>query len=276
MNSMKRKILIISAGAILLGILLMILMSSGRQILTDSVSTTMVVNRHFTRMYETTGTVDSSLHHYYFSGCIISCGLSEGMYVPAGGVLLKYRNVKDKAVTLKSTVDGYVREVSDNRVTISDRDYYIVSRLPQDLSSVIRKGDEAVLEINGTRRALTVSRIGDCGKMIDGEVMFDVIFTPEDNENLKINQQGNVTILLDNYGSVPVVDRKAILSDEKGSFLLAEDWKDDPGGIDDYRIDIKIIAVNQEVAYISGMDIEGVTVCILSEQLKELIHDQAD
>ena len=272
---MKRRILFIGAAVIFLLIVFLLVASSGQKIIDESIQTTMIVNREFVRQYKTTGTVSSRIHSYYFIGNVTACDLQEGTYVTNGGLLLRYNNINNEAVDLRSSVNGFVKEIGGDRVTVADTSYYIVSQFTNDVIEQLAEGDQAIFHSNDTDYLMQISSISSYGRFMDDAVYYEVVFIPEEREKLKLNQQGNVTVSLKRYGAVPVVNRKAVMNDDKGSYLIRASWLKEAGDVDDYRIDVKVVAVNEELAYVSGIDIEGEEVCILSDELKKVIYDQA-
>lgn len=274
---MKRKwIVIIAIAAVFTVAVILLLLFSGRTVLQQQVETTIIKQGSMVQQYKTTGTVCGRLHSYYFTGTIESCFRHEGDHVSSGSVLLKYRDVRNRVKTLKSSVSGYVTMIGSDHVEVCDSDYRVTVRLNQQQVSSMNIGDQALFTANGNKYLLTVDEIRRYGYQRDDEICFDVIMTIDDCEGLLANQQGNVTMELRRSDNVLTVDRRALLEDDRGSFLLQAGWIDDPGSPEDYRIDVTVISVNENEAQVSGIALENLEVCILSEQLRKLVYDQAD
>ena len=115
----------------------------------DSVSFTYVEKGSFRQEYHTYGTVNGHQHFYYYNGIIVSVSHSEGDYLEADTVILEYLNRENEKTELKNDTAGFLTEIGADMVTITDRNYYLASRIPLDKYRLVTEGTVCMFN-NGT------------------------------------------------------------------------------------------------------------------------------
>ena len=71
-----------------------------------------------------------------------------------------------------------------------------------------------------------------------------------------------------------MVKKEALLEKKDGYYLLEGAWLNSSGNSDKYLKEVKVLMVNDEYAWIDGVGLEGLSVCIISDDLKGfLVND---
>lgn len=268
---MKKKLQIVFL--LLLSIVLMVvLFNTGNRVLLESVETTEIVYDAFEEIFKTTAVVTGKAHFYYFQGYISEQNYKVGDRVFKDTIVLKYKDFDNKTNNLKVSIDGFITEVSNDRVVVVDDNYFLSCKLNSDYWSLVDEETEALFLTDDKPRLARYLGKSEYGYQIDELVYYDVYFSIEDRQGLKLNQQVNLSISLDKQTCL-LVDKRALLHDEKGDYLIDSGWLNDLNHLDKYRIDIKVLKFNEQFASISGIALEGKQVCIVDTAIKELLND---
>lgn len=268
---MRNKIIVVSVLSAVI-VVVLTLLNRGSNILSENIKTTAVFVGDFQQQYKSTAVVSSYQHSYFFNGYITSLKVAVGDYVVNDSVLLSYKDFENKSYSLKTGVDGYVSEISSDRVIINDLNFFIVCKLNLEHFELISEDCEAIFSSNKRDYLATFLKKSAYGYQIDDLVYYDAFFNLDDNNSLKLNQQGNLVFLL-NRKEALIVDKSALLSDEQGDFLIDSRWLKDLSNFEKYRIEIKILEVNDRYAIISGIELEDREVCIVDGDLRAFLSD---
>ena len=69
-----------------------------------------------------------------------------------------------------------------------------------------------------------------------------------------------------------IVDRNAIYQNEKGSFLIKEDFSNDLTNLSDYLVPVEILASNGQYCLVNTTLKSGQRVCVIDQKLMEVIE----
>lgn len=249
------------------------LLKIGGSLIADNVSFTNVEKGSFRQEYQTSATISGIKHYYYYNGLITDCSHEVNDFINNDEVLLTYLNSENRKTDLKSTVSGYITELSGNRVTVCDLDYRLICYLPADKFDLLKDETECLFEYGkNTYSAKIISR-KDMGEKRAGQTVYQVMLKPDNQENFKLNRQGNLIIPLETVSNVLKVDRRAVLEDTEGCYLLDADWINDMDHPEKYRINIEVLMADDSTAVIGGAGLENRRVCIMNDDLKAVLHD---
>ena len=249
------------------------LLKIGSSLIADNVSFTNVEKGSFRQEYQTSATISGIKHYYYYNGLITDCSHEVNDFINNDEVLLTYLNSENRKTDLKSTVSGYITELSGNRVTVCDLDYRLICYLPADKFDLLKDETECLFEYGkNTYSAKIISR-KDMGEKRAGQTVYQVMLKPDNQENLKLNRQGNLIIPLETVSNVLKVDCRAVLEDTEGCYLLDADWINDMDHPEKYRINIEVLMADDSTAVIGGAGLENRRVCIMNDDLKAVLHD---
>lgn len=249
------------------------LLKIGGSLIADNVSFTNVEKGSFRQEYQTSATISGIKHYYYYNGLITDCSHEVNDFINNDEVLLTYLNSENRKTDLKSTVSGYITELSGNRVTVCDLDYRLICYLPADKFDLLKDETECLFEYGkNTYSAKIISR-KDMGEKRAGQTVYQVMLKPDNQENFKLNRQGNLIIPLETVSNVLKVDRRAVLEDTEGCYLLEADWINDMDHPEKYRINIEVLMADDSTAVIGGAGLENRRVCIMNDVLKAVLHD---
>jgi len=269
---MRRKAFLVAAGVIIL-LFMIILFRQGTDLLKENVETVTVEKGCFQTVYKTWATVKGKRHTVYFNGMITSCELNYGSKITKDQLILTYLDEKGDKKQLKSSYNGFLEEVTSGYVTIYEDDYYLSAFLKDSLVSKIKKGSEAVYEKDGKLFLVRVDDISEYGLKDGNDILFEVKLICEKKDGWKINEKGNLKIILERFDDVLTVDKRALYEDEKGFYLISESWLTSFQNVDKYRLDVEVLMTNDSQAMIQGVGIENAVVCILNEEIRGLMND---
>ena len=269
---MKKRCLLVFL--LVLIIVFVIILFSGSQKVSESlIETTMVTSKDFYYQYNCLATVKGRQHIQYFYGNIntINCQLND--YVNKGEMLLTYNDEYGKKKNLTAQTDGYIEEIQSGLIIICDKQLYGEVYLPLNKYQMVKENDNLIIEIGDDYYSTTIKKKNDYGTDKNGITCYRVeIDLQKYQDKLLINQNISVCFTLQKqYGLV--VDNKAILMDEKGYYMLDEEYKKKMTNKEMYRHDIKVLGRSEKETLISGKQLEGLMVCIIPEELKELLDD---
>ena len=271
---MKKKRLII--GAIVLIAILAVLTALthiGNNILLDNIEVTQVKLGSFQRNYKTYGTVTSNLHSFFYNGMISSVNYKETDYLHKDDVILKYKDPEGNEKELKSEIDGYLYSITADSVQIYDSSYYLTVLLKEKYYDQISLNSQHLFTTDSRDYLITVTGKKDYGIRRDGDTVYEVIFSFDTLENLKLNQQGNVTISLNSMDNVLLVDKRAVYETVNGYYLLDGQWLSEPDESGKYLIKVNIVGNDENNAVVEGVNLEGKSVCIINETIRKVLED---
>ena len=267
---MKKKYLILIIIPVIIICCAIILRNMGNTLLLDSVSFTYVEKGSFRQEYRTYATVNGHQHFFYFNGIIDNCSRCEGDFIEADSVILEYLSQEGEKTELKSDVAGFIAEINGNRVTVTDRNYYLTARLPLDKYSLVTEGMVCMFS-QGIRATVTGKesyRISENGRTYGG-----ITLSLENTDGLLLYQQASLIIPLNTVNDVLTVKREALWERNDGYYLLKAEWVNSKNDIDRYLVKVRVMMADDETAVITGMDIENMKVCIVDDTLKGLLND---
>ena len=270
---MKKKYLFLIIIPVIIVCCIIILKNMGNTLLLDSISFTVVERGSFRQEYHSYATVKGDLHYFYFNGIIDNCSHSEGDYIEADSVILEYLNREGEKTELKSDTAGFISEINTGRVTVTDRNYHLVARIPLDKYHLIADGTVCLFSrgtesIKATVNGKKLYRIND-----NGRTYGIITLTLDNSEGLLLQQQGSLIIPLNTISDVLTVEREALWEKSDGYYLLKADWLNSKDDISHYLVKVKVMMSDDEVAVVTGLDIENLKVCIIDETLKGLLDD---
>ncbi len=258
-------VIIMTAGIVLRGL--------GSQILMNETETVTVMPASLRWKYRTQGTIVSNRHEYFFEGRIIAVNKREGERVSKDEAIFRYKDNDDKEKDYVSEIDGFLEELAADRVIISDLDYYLKVMLKGRQFDLIGNECEALFVSEGKEHLGTLFKRNDYGIMKDGGVYYEADFRLDDLQGLKLNQQGNVTILLKETSDLLAVDERAVFQKRDGTYLLNSRWLDGNVDEEDCLIRVAVLAYEDGKAYLDDMNLEGMQVCILSDAVMEILQN---
>ena len=270
---MKKKTGIILFLILLLSLTAFLLIRISGSLITDNVSFTFVERGSFRKEYRTSAVIKGINHYYYFNGIITDCTYEENDFIEAGQVILTYLNGENKKTELKSTVSGYLTELSAGRVVVCDQDYRLVCYLPADKYDLLSDDAVCLFEYGDESCEAKVSDRKDLAEKRAGQTVYQVTLEPEIKDDLKLNRQGNLTIPLKAVSNVLKVDRKALVEDAEGYYLMDSAWINSIGNPERYRIRVEVIMADENTAVINGVELENRKVCIIDDNLKAVLDD---
>ena len=269
---MKKKLLL--AGAVFMVVLLGILYFSFSSSLGEQIETVTVKTGSFKQVYKSSARITSQLHTYYFSGYLDEVCVRENDEVHKDDILLRYYDVNGDKKELKSKIDGYVQLISNDCVSIYDKDYYLTANFKQELLDYLETGSKGIFTIKDHNYSITVKQISEIGKWINDQLLYEVVFSLDSLEGIKLFQQGNIILNLKVNNNALMVRKEALLEKKDGYYLLEGAWLNSSGNSDKYLKEVKVLMVNDEYAWIDGVGLEGLSVCIISDDLKGfLVND---
>ncbi len=257
---------------IILG-LIIVLRGVGNQILLNDIETVTVMPATLRWKYRTQGTIVSNKHEYFFEGRIVAVYKKEGERISKDEAIFRYKDNDDKEKDYVSEIDGFLEELTADRVVISDLDYYLRVMLKGKQYDLIGNECEALFLSDGTERLGRLLNKNDYGIMKDGGIYYESDFKLDDVQNLKLNQQGNVTILLKENAGLMAVDERAVLQKKDGNYLLNSRWLE--GNVDEKAclVKINVLAYEEGKAFLDDRSLEGMQVCVLSDAIMEILQN---
>ena len=107
-------------------------------------------------------------------------------------------------------------------------------------------------------------------KQINGKDYYQIKLTLP-VKDLLLKQSVLVSLYSDEKEGL-IVDRNAIYQNEKGSFLIKEDFSNDLTNLSDYLIPVEILASNGQYCLVNTTLQSGQRVCVIDEKLMEVIE----
>jgi hypothetical protein len=264
---LNRKIIIV-AGLIGL-IILIITYGGGEELIEKNIEVVEIKRETFIYDYKTFGIVDSKSHHFFFNGYIKNIHKKAGEEVKKKEKILSYIDEHGNSKDLLSEIDGFVYQIENNCLILKDLDFFVVVELAYEKYSLLKENDICFIGINDN--------------YYEAEVIEKVKFANQDNKyrviiktdylELIFSQHVNVTFHLEKKDGL-TVDKRALNYDEKGYYLIDEDFKEELNNLEKYRLPVEVIMCNDDLALISAIGLEDKKVCILSNHLKEFLSDQ--
>ena len=270
---MKKKI-VIALTVMVLIVLTVYLRNIGMDMLLVNVEYATVERGSFTQQYQTNATVTGHRHRYFFNGVLTSLKHYERDYVEENEVLLEYLDVENKKKELKSTVRGYVTAVDGNGAEVCDLDLFLECYLPSEKYRQVKEETVCLFKTGNMEVKATVSQRNGYGIKKNDRVYHRITLRLESADGMNLNEQGNLIIPLQSLNDVLTVDKRALLKNDEGYSLLMAEWIDDLNHTEKYRVKVNVEAINDSVAVVSGENLENMKVCIISDELKELLNDQ--
>ncbi len=270
---MKKKKLLAACAGLTVLVIMVILSNIGSELFTDSISLVQIRTETYEQKYRTYGTVSAQLHSCFYNGMITSIDKNERDQLKVDDVILKYRDSDDKERELKSEINGYLYAINPDCVQIYDSVYYLSVLLREEYFDMVAIGSEGLFSVNGHDYLITARQKNDYGIIRNGTVMYEVIFDFDSQEKLKLNQQGNVTLLMGKQEGVSVIDRNALLENSDGYYLLDSSWLKDTGNMQKYLRKVEVSTIDDEVAVIEGTDLENRQFCVIDENIRSLLAD---
>ena len=270
---MKKRYVFVLIFSLVILITVFRLLKIGGSLIAENVSFTYVERGSFRQEYRTNAIITGANHHYYFNGLVSDCKHEINDFVESDEILLTYINSENKKTELKSSVSGYITDISGGKVTVCDLSYSLICYLPSDKFDLVKEGSECLFEYGTVIYPATVVSKKDLGERRAGQTVYQITLVPEKREHLKLNRQGNLTIPLETVNDVLKVDRKALLEDAQGCYLLDENWIDDMDHPEKYRISVEVIMADETTAVVSGAGVENRKVCIMDDRLKAVLND---
>lgn len=225
----------------------------------------------FQRNYKTFGTVSANLHRCFYDGLISSVNFKETDYLHKDDVILKYKDTEGNEKELKSEIDGYLHEITADSVQIYDSSYYLSVLLKEKYYDQLSLNSQHLFITDNREYLITVTGKKDYGIRRDDDTLYEVTFSFDSQDGLKLNQQGNVVITLNSLDNVLLVDRRAVYETVEGYYLLDAGWLDDPENMNYYLLRVNIIGSNEETAVVEGVNLEGRSVCIINETIRQVL-----
>ena len=270
---MKRKRIIAVVLLVITVAGCMSLFKTGRKYINSATKVTTVVRGTFQKNHKSTALVTSGQHHQFFNGYVTSLNHDTGELVEQGEVILEYTDVYNHKQQLKAAVKGYIADINSTGVIISDLEYYLTARLPQEVMSLIEDGTQCLFESAGKQYLATVTEKNMYGRSISAVTLYQLSLSVENTDDLHHGQKGILTIPLTTLYGVLVVDRKAIYETRDGFYLLPTDWLNHTGDVSKSLIRVEILDANDEVALINAAAIEELEVCIIDDFLREFLSN---
>jgi len=258
---MNKKKILIGCMVILLTLIFIFIM--GRKSLDVSLEKTTVFKGNFEVKYQTIGYVNSKKHYVYVNDFVNALYVEKGQYVKKGDKLF------DKTV---SSVNGYVEDINEYVITIRDEEFYIEAYLPYEKFILLKKNTKYLFVSNEIAYNIELKNKYYLGVEKNNVVLYRVSFQIDNIEDLIFNQSGNIIISITDISDCLMVDKRAVLNDSKGNYLLNAKFNDNFDVVSN-RVDIKVLMQNDDYAYISGVGIENMNVCILDDATKRLVND---
>jgi hypothetical protein len=264
---LNKKIIIIAG---LIGLVILIFTAgSDERLIENNIELVEVKRSTFIYDYKTFGIVDSKSHYLFFNGYIKNIYKTTGDEIKKKDKILSYVNEYGNNRDLLSEVDGFIYQVENNCITIKDLDYFVIVELTYEKYSLIKENDTCFIGINDNYyQAKVIEKV----KYDNQDNRYRIIIKT-DYDELIFSQHVNVSFHLQQKEGL-TVDKRAINQDSDGYYLIDEMFKDELNNLEKYRIPIKVLMSNEDVALISATGLENKKVCILSESLKEFLSDQ--
>lgn len=269
---MKRKIIIVII-VMIMPVIIFVLKQENT--LGQLVEITEVYLGNFEEIVRTVAVVDGKGHEIYFPGNIIERVKDKNDYVQKGEKIAVCQDIYGKRKNVTSPVDGYVEEISAASALIREKEVFLRCEVELTVRNELKCGSEHLFTSQGMHYLARIRSISSFGQRVNGRLCFEIILDVENPESLYHQQTGELVLELGTRKDVLLVDRKALMKDESGYFLLERGYIDDPGNPEKYRRNIEIVAVDDGKAWIRGLMLENMEVCVLSKELKEILDDQA-
>ncbi len=257
-------------GCIILLLAAVILVVSG-QSASELIEETVIVRyESFEANYKTLASVQSDSAYLYYSGNVTKVVGKVGQKVEDGDVILEYEDYDSKKKSLKSTTTGYLLSVGEAMVEISETPFYLQCYLPWEIVSQLKEGQMAVYQNDEDLKQAEITFISEVGVNKNGQTLYLVELSFDDE--LTLYQQVTLTFQLEQQDGY-VVAKEAILSDEDGYYLLKSGYFETLSNIEDYRIDINVLLVNDSDALSEGVQLLDEGVCVFTSGLQEVLLD---
>ncbi|MGI6608837.1 MAG: hypothetical protein ACOX1F_07725 [Erysipelotrichaceae bacterium] len=264
---MNRKIAVIGG---LIGLLIVIFISSNsNRLIEKNIEIVEVKRDNFVYDYKTFGVVNSKSHYYFFNGYIKNIYKRIGEEIKEKEKVISFINEYGKSKDLLSETDGFLYQIENNCIIIKDLDYFVTVEMNYEKYCLLEENDSCFIGINNNYYQ---ARIIEKAQYDNRDNKYKVIIET-DYDELIFSQHVNVVFHLQQKQGL-TVDKRALNNDSDGYFLIAEEFKNELNNIEKYRIEVKVIMCNDELALISAPGIENKKVCIISDYLKELVNDQ--
>ncbi|MBR0138586.1 MAG: hypothetical protein IJM15_09260 [Erysipelotrichaceae bacterium] len=239
--------------------------------LSETVEITEVKTGDFQYRKEVSAAVNGQSHQLYFPGNIIEVSKNEGEEIRKSETILTYVDAYGNKKRLTSSVSGMIVRIENGMVTVKDLNLYLYCQIDLETRNRLSVGSTHMFTSAGKHYHASVISLPKLGFNQNNRLMFEIILDIEDKGDLLIGQSGILTLDLGSEKSVLLVEKKALLNDGKGYYLLEKGYVEDPKNMEKYRLNVEVLNWDETRAVIRGTGLEAVEVCIFSDDLKELI-----
>ena len=223
--------------------------------------------------YHTAGEVTGHLYHQYYAGSPVSLRKGVTDSCDKGEVILEYRSEYGKLTGLKSEKRGWIMEIGLNEVVIMDDDLFVEAYLPYEFADLTAAGDELVIEQGGKYVTGQIRSIGTLGVTVGGRCCLKAEITG--SEELAAGVAAVVSFTLKSEEGL-IAPRDDLLELDGQYYLLSAGLADDPLNWHRYLLPVEIKLVNGSQVLLEA-DLEpGLSICRLTESLREALGIDKD
>lgn len=268
---MKKKVLLTAVTVITLLSVITVFLSASKKTVLNGIEETEVYRGSFQRQKKITAQIESGIHLYYFPGNIIEVYRNIGDEVKNKECILKYSDMYGNSKKLLSSTKGIITEISAGQVKVNDNCYYVSSYVDIETRNRLKLNSQHLFKTYNETLLTELDYVSSFGQKLNNQLLFEIRLNIIRGGNVLLKQQGTLMLNLEEMKDVLMVDKRALLKDEQGYYLLDCLWLEDADNISRYRIDVRVLESDDRTAVIDGIDIENQRVLVLSENIKELL-----
>ena len=265
---MKKKILIVIIVFLLLLVLIVSFTTSG--FLKDSISFVTIENGFLSDKIDLLSQVESEIKYQFFNGYVIELYVDKSDRVNKDDKLLQYYDNYGNKKTLYSQNAGIVSDICDRYISLYEDNYYLLADVAIEKYNQIQLNDKGFFYINNICYQTTVIEKTNQVKQINGKDYYQIKLTLP-VKDLLLKQSILVSLYSDEKQGL-IVDRNAIYQNEKGSFLIKENFSNDLTNLSDYLVPVEILASNGQYCLVNTTLKSGQRVCVIDQKLMEVIE----